>query len=79
MAASENGKTVTVLGMGLMGAPMAVRLAEVGYDVTVWNRTVEKSQAVQGGNANIAIASSAAEAIAASPVNLTKLLLRAKR
>ncbi|MEM6502150.1 MAG: NAD(P)-dependent oxidoreductase [Cyanobacteria bacterium P01_C01_bin.89] len=73
MAASENGKTVTVLGMGLMGAPMAVRLVEVGYDVTVWNRTVEKSQAVQGGNANIAIASSAAEAIAASPVTLTML------
>ncbi|MEM9245851.1 MAG: NAD(P)-binding domain-containing protein, partial [Cyanobacteria bacterium P01_F01_bin.153] len=53
MAVSESGKTVTVLGMGLMGAPMAVRLAEAGYGVTVWNRTVDKSQAVQGERSDI--------------------------
>lgn len=31
------------IGMGLMGAPMTRRLLEAGYDVTVWNRTNEKT------------------------------------
>lgn len=35
---------VAVLGIGLMGAPMARRLCESGHDVQVWNRTIEKAQ-----------------------------------
>jgi len=30
------------VGVGLMGAPMTLRLLEAGYEVTVWNRTREK-------------------------------------
>ena len=30
------------LGLGIMGAPMALRLLEHGYAVTVWNRTAAK-------------------------------------
>ncbi len=30
------------LGIGLMGKPMALRLLEAGYHLTVWNRTSEK-------------------------------------
>lgn len=51
---------VALLGTGIMGAPMARNLARAGYEVTVWNRTFDKSQAL--ANEGIAIASSAAEA-----------------
>jgi 3-hydroxyisobutyrate dehydrogenase len=37
---------ITVLGTGIMGAPMARNLAKAGHDVTVWNRTREKAQAL---------------------------------
>lgn len=52
---------------------MAVKLAEAGYDVTVWNRSPDKSEAVHRINSAIAIAPTAPEAIAASPVILTML------
>jgi 3-hydroxyisobutyrate dehydrogenase-like beta-hydroxyacid dehydrogenase len=32
------------LGLGAMGAPMALRLAEAGHDLTVWNRTRSKAE-----------------------------------
>ncbi|MCA1833261.1 MAG: NAD(P)-dependent oxidoreductase [Actinobacteria bacterium] len=34
--------SVAVIGTGLMGRPIAQRLLDAGYDVTVWNRTAEK-------------------------------------
>ena len=70
---ANNLGTVTVLGMGLMGAPMALKLAAAGYRVTIWNRTPDKSQAVQTENSEIAIAPTVAEAIAASDVILAML------
>ncbi|MFN2645558.1 MAG: NAD(P)-dependent oxidoreductase [Burkholderiales bacterium] len=36
---------IGVAGMGKMGAAIAGRLASVGHDVTVWNRTPEKARA----------------------------------
>jgi 2-hydroxy-3-oxopropionate reductase len=36
---------VAFLGLGVMGANMAARLVRAGHDVTVYNRTQEKSQA----------------------------------
>jgi 3-hydroxyisobutyrate dehydrogenase len=36
---------IGVAGMGKMGAAIAARLASVGHDVTVWNRTPEKARA----------------------------------
>jgi len=38
--------TVGVLGMGRMGAAMARRLAESGFDVMVWNRTPARAEEV---------------------------------
>ena len=35
--------SITFLGTGLMGAPMATRLIHAGYAVTVWNRTASKT------------------------------------
>lgn len=33
---------ISFLGIGLMGEPMALRLLDAGYNLTVWNRTSEK-------------------------------------
>lgn len=35
------------LGTGLMGRPMAIRLLEAGYALTVWNRTSSKAKALR--------------------------------
>jgi len=35
---------VAVLGIGLMGFPMARRLCEAGHTVSVWNRSLEKAE-----------------------------------
>lgn len=40
----SNRMTIAVLGTGLMGAPMARRLCEAGYDVSVWNRSRDKAE-----------------------------------
>jgi 2-hydroxy-3-oxopropionate reductase len=37
---------IAFLGTGLMGAPMALRLHAAKHDVTVWNRSPEKAQAL---------------------------------
>ena len=37
--------TVTFIGLGVMGYPMAGHLQTAGHDVTVWNRTVTKAEA----------------------------------
>jgi 2-hydroxy-3-oxopropionate reductase len=39
---------VAFLGIGLMGRPMAARLAEAGFAPRVWNRTAAKAQALAG-------------------------------
>lgn len=38
---------VTVLGTGLMGAPMVKNLLNAGLNVSVWNRTREKAEALE--------------------------------
>jgi 2-hydroxy-3-oxopropionate reductase len=35
---------IAVLGIGLMGYPMAKRLCEAGFDVNVWNRTAHRAE-----------------------------------
>ncbi len=35
---------IAFLGLGVMGAPMAGHLSAAGYEVVVYNRSVEKSQ-----------------------------------
>lgn len=39
---------VAFLGIGLMGRPMARRLAGAGYSLRVWNRSAAKAQALAG-------------------------------
>ncbi|MFD2264650.1 NAD(P)-dependent oxidoreductase [Lacibacterium aquatile] len=46
---------IAVLGIGLMGAPMARRLIAAGYQVTLWNRTAAKAEALAGPGVRIAL------------------------
>jgi len=45
---------VGVAGLGVMGAAVAARLMEVGHEVTVWNRTPEKTKALADTGAKVA-------------------------
>lgn len=42
---------IAFLGIGLMGRPMAERLARAGYPVRAWNRTFAKAEALRGSGA----------------------------
>ena len=44
--------SVAFLGLGIMGAPMAVNLVKAGFDVTGWNRTISKAAPVRFGSHN---------------------------
>src|SRR6266446_1295796 len=45
---------IGIAGTGRMGAAVAGRLLSVGHDVTVWNRTREKTQALAQAGASVA-------------------------
>lgn len=62
---------ITVLGLGRMGAPMARNLAEIGHQVTLYNRTHAK--ALELGTGVGRVASSVAAAVAEAQVALTML------
>jgi 3-hydroxyisobutyrate dehydrogenase-like beta-hydroxyacid dehydrogenase len=51
---SESLPSVAFLGIGLMGKPMAMRLLRAGYQLTAWNRTRAKAEALAGDGARIA-------------------------
>jgi 3-hydroxyisobutyrate dehydrogenase-like beta-hydroxyacid dehydrogenase len=48
MGTAMNDRTVSVLGLGWMGAAIANTLVGEGHTVTVWNRTAEKSSPFLG-------------------------------
>ncbi len=62
---------VSVLGTGLLGAPIALRLASTGLAVTAWNRTASRAAAL--GEAGLEVAGSAEAALRASPVVILML------
>jgi 3-hydroxyisobutyrate dehydrogenase-like beta-hydroxyacid dehydrogenase len=43
--------TIAFLGIGLMGRPMALRLAQAGYQLRAWNRTFAKAESLRGSGA----------------------------
>jgi len=45
---------IGVAGLGVMGAAVAARLMEVGHEVTVWNRTPEKTKPSADAGAKVA-------------------------
>src|ERR1700741_576116 len=55
---------VGVAGLGRMGAAMAARLAEVGYQVSGWNRSAEKAQPLASAGVTIVPTPAALAAVA---------------
>ena len=45
---------IAVLGLGAMGSRMARRWLQAGYEVIVWNRTPDKTEALKAENAKVA-------------------------
>jgi len=60
---------IAFLGLGKMGAPMARRLLDAGHEVTVWNRTRTRAEALEGA----IVAATPAEAVQSSQAVLTML------
>merc|ERR1719277_2862800 len=52
MAAAK--PSVGYLGMGIMGSAMAGRLLDAGYDLTIWNRTRARCEALEAKGAKVA-------------------------
>lgn len=57
------------LGLGKMGTPMAKLLIAAGHELTVWNRTRERAEALGG----VRVAGTPAEAAASNEVVITSL------
>jgi 3-hydroxyisobutyrate dehydrogenase-like beta-hydroxyacid dehydrogenase len=66
---AERIERVAFLGMGIMGAPMARNLAAAGFEVTVWNRTRSKADAL-----DLPVADSPAAASAAAQATITMVV-----
>ncbi len=62
---------IALLGIGLMGRPMALRLLAAGWPLTVWNRSPDKAHALREAGATVA--AHAAEAVADADLVLTML------
>lgn len=60
---------ITLIGTGLMGAPMARNLMDAGFDLTVWNRSADKAAPLVAEGAKTA--PTAAEAIAGAQAIIT--------
>lgn len=63
--------TIAFLGIGLMGKPMATRLLQAGYDLTVWNRTSAKADELLPLGAKVA--QQASEAVRTADIVITML------
>jgi 2-hydroxy-3-oxopropionate reductase len=68
MGKKEN---IAFLGTGLMGAPMVRRLLQGGFQVTVWNRTPDKAEVLQGDGASVA--ATPANAVEGTDIVITML------
>lgn len=64
-------RQIAVIGTGIMGAPMAGRLAEAGFSVKVWNRSADKAAVL--AKKGVQPAATAAEAAAKADVVLCML------
>ena len=64
---------VAVLGAGALGAAMAGRLGDTGYEVRLWNRTRERARAAAEHAAGVTAVASAAGAVEGASVVITVL------
>ncbi len=64
-------RKITLIGTGLMGAPMARNLLAAGHDLTVWNRSAHRAAPLVDAGAQMA--DTAAQAIAGAEFVITML------
>ncbi|MDC1287420.1 NAD(P)-binding domain-containing protein [Gammaproteobacteria bacterium] len=57
-------KDITIIGLGVMGTALARTLLNNDYDVTIWNRSPEKSEVLRGEG--VKISATCSDAVAAS-------------
>lgn len=62
---------VSVIGTGVMGSALVEALEASGAEVTVWNRTKEKAQAISGPR--VRLAGSVGEALKSSPLTIVSV------
>lgn len=55
MTSISKKPTIAFFGIGLMGKPMALNLLKAGYQITVWNRTTSKAEALAVEGAKVAL------------------------
>jgi 3-hydroxyisobutyrate dehydrogenase len=65
--------TVAALGAGALGAAIAARLGEGGFDVCLWNRTAARAESVAAETERVVAAGTIATAVADADVVLTVL------
>lgn len=71
MTSENQKKRVAFLGLGLMGGPMARRLARAGYSLKVWNRDTAKAKPLEAEGA--VIAASATDAVRDADIVFTMM------
>ena len=65
---------ISILGVGKMGAASARRLAGLGYEVRVWNRSQDKAEALaQTTTPSITVAATARDAVEAADLCIALL------
>ena len=52
---NSNRKNISVIGLGSMGSALAATLLKSNFNVSVWNRTLLKSQNLENKGANICL------------------------
>ncbi len=68
----NNEKKITLLGLGAMGTAIARAWLGAGYELTVWNRTASRAEAIAAEGAKAT--ETASEAVAASDLVVACLL-----
>ncbi len=68
---STTPRKIAFLGIGLMGFPMARNVLQAGFEVTAWNRSIEKARALEafGGS----VAATAGDAVRNADIVITML------
>jgi len=83
MTATTKHPAISVIGLGSMGAALARALVSKGFQVTVWNRNMEKAQpliaadAIAAADAKAAIEASPVIVVCVSEYKVTRKILEA--
>ena len=54
MSTSTTSRNIGLIGLGLMGRPMAANLLKAGHTLTIWNRTASRAEELVHGGATLA-------------------------